>query len=45
MTGRRTTTAPIMGTVMSIAAPGDTDPELFAAAAEAAFACATPTRS
>jgi thiamine biosynthesis lipoprotein len=39
MTGRRTTTAPIMGTVMSIAAPGDTDPELFARAAEAAFAC------
>jgi thiamine biosynthesis lipoprotein len=39
MTGRRTATAPIMGTVMSIAAPGDTDPELFAAAAEAAFAC------
>jgi hypothetical protein len=38
MTGRRTTTAPITGTVMSIAAPGDTDPELFAAAAEAAFA-------
>lgn len=39
MTGLRTTTAPIMGTVMSIAAPGGTDPELFAAAAEAAFAC------
>lgn len=39
MTGRRTATAAMMGTVMSIAAPGDTDPELFAAAAEAAFAC------
>jgi thiamine biosynthesis lipoprotein len=39
MTGRRTMTAPIMGTVMSITAPGDTDPELFAVAAEAAFAC------
>lgn len=39
MTGRRTATAPIMGTVMSIAAPGDTDPELFATATEAAFAC------
>lgn len=39
MTGRRTATASIMGTVISIAAPGDTDPDLFAAAAEAAFAC------
>lgn len=39
MTGRRTMTAPIMGTVMSITAPGATDPELFTAAAEAAFAC------
>jgi FAD:protein FMN transferase len=39
MTDRRTATAPIMGTVMSIAAPGDTDPELFSTAAEAAFAC------
>jgi thiamine biosynthesis lipoprotein len=38
MTGRRTATASIMGTVISIAAPGGTDPELFAAAAEAAFA-------
>ncbi|MCW2948120.1 MAG: thiamine biosynthesis lipoprotein [Actinoallomurus sp.] len=38
MTGRRTATAAIMGTVMSIAAPDGTDPELFAAAAEAAFA-------
>jgi FAD:protein FMN transferase len=38
MTGRRTATAPIMGTVMSVAAPGDTDPGLFAEAAEAAFA-------
>jgi FAD:protein FMN transferase len=27
-----------MGTVISVAAPGDTDPELFGAAAEAAFA-------
>ena len=37
MTGTRTATASIMGTVMSLAAPGGTDAELFAAAAAAAF--------
>jgi thiamine biosynthesis lipoprotein len=37
MTGRRTATASIMGTVMSVAAPADTDPELFAKATEKAF--------
>jgi FAD:protein FMN transferase len=38
MSGRRTATASIMGTVMSVAAPGETDPDLFAAATQAAFA-------
>ncbi|GAA4502955.1 FAD:protein FMN transferase [Actinoallomurus oryzae] len=39
MTGRRTATATSMGTVMSIAAPADTDPEMFSAATQAAFTC------
>jgi thiamine biosynthesis lipoprotein len=38
MTRRRTASASIMGTVMSIAAPAGADPKLFAEAAEAAFA-------
>jgi thiamine biosynthesis lipoprotein len=38
MTANRTATEAIMGTVISIAAPGGTDPGLFAAAAKAAFA-------
>ena len=38
MTDRRTATATIMGTVISVAAPGGTDPGLFDTAVEAAFA-------
>jgi thiamine biosynthesis lipoprotein len=38
MTGRRTATAAIMGTVMSVAAPGGADAESFAAATGAAYA-------
>lgn len=37
-TDRRTATAEIMGTVVSIAAPAEIDPKVFAAAAERAFA-------
>jgi FAD:protein FMN transferase len=39
MTGRRTATASSMGTVMSIAAPTDTEPDVFSAATQAAFTC------
>jgi thiamine biosynthesis lipoprotein len=38
VTGRRTATADIMGTVISIAAPGDVEPARFGTAAKAAFA-------